>query len=158
MQAPAGTCEQDRLFPFWVFDLENSQWSEKSHFLELLHTYGLQSGRFIMPAFDISNPARILRLVKHFNRQDHQFNFESLPEGRFNFVDVHHTPEQVTEMMLPLLKALEAKKGNMVVEGGLRETPTLAPPELIWLPFVPDRYFLRDELTGATIEKAAVRL
>jgi hypothetical protein len=158
VQVPAQTCEQDRLFPFWVFDLENSRWSEKPHFLESLHTCGLQRNRFIMPAFEITNPARILRLVKHFNRQDHQLNFESLPEGRYNFVDVHQQPEQVAEMMLPLLKALEAKKGQMVIEGGLQETPILALPELIWLPFVPDRYFLRDEITGATIEKAAVRL
>ncbi len=158
VQVPAKTCEQDRLFPFWVFDLENSQWPDKPDFLESLRNCGLQCDRIIMPAFEISNPARILRLVKHFNRQDHHLSFESLPEGRYDFVDVHHRPEQATEVMLPLLMALEAKKGQMVIEGGLRDTPRLAPPELIWLPFVPDRYFLRDELTGATIEKAAVRL
>ncbi|MFH2057218.1 MAG: hypothetical protein ABIJ61_14770, partial [bacterium] len=158
VQVPVETKESDRLFPFWVFDLESSDWPEKGNFLDTLTCCQLQEERFFMPAFRIGNPARILRLVKHFNRRDYGLKFDPLPDGHYDFVNVHVTPEKAAELMMPLVKAIEAKQGYMVVKGELRQTPTLLPPELIWLPFVPDRYFLRDEITGATIEKAAVKI
>lgn len=158
VQVPEGTSEGAQLFPFWVFDLTSSEWSEKSLFLETLRQCSLQQNRLIMPAFDISNPARIMRLMRHFNHQEHKIKFDPSRERHFNFVDVHYTPDAVAEMVVPLLKGLQAKRSQMVVKGELKKTPKLTPPELIWLPFVPDRYFLRDEITGATIEKAAVRV
>lgn len=158
VQIPPETRESDQLFPFWVFNLESSNWSEKSKFTDTLASCQLREDRFFMPAFRIGNPARIMRLVKHFNRQDYGLSFEPLPSGRFNFVNVHVTPEKAAELMMPLVKAIEAKRGNLVTESEINQIPTLPPPELIWLPFVPDRYFLRDEITGATIEKAAVKI
>lgn len=147
---------EHRLFPFWVFDLKSSRWQQMNDLLDTLRVARLSDDLFYLPAFAISNPSRLLRLVTHYNRKTPLIDFQSQPTDRYVFVDVSETPEHAAELVAPLVTAAAATEGHRLSGRSRLRVEKLENVRLIWLPYEMDRYFWREQLTGATIEKAAV--
>jgi len=105
----------------------------------------------------VANPERLMRLVGHYNRRDHHFTFAELPDDKYRFADVTITPDQAACLIIPLTAAAIVIAGYQDHHTPPPGTIDIAEPDLIWLPYAPDRYFWREQITGATIEKAAVR-
>jgi predicted RNA-binding Zn-ribbon protein involved in translation (DUF1610 family) len=147
---------EHRLFPFWIFDLKSSQWDRQDDLLDRLRLARLSNELFYLPAFAISNPSRLLRLVNHYNRRTPKIAFQRQPTDRYMFVDVSETPEQAGELVAPLVTAAAAMEGNRLSGRSRLRVEKLENVNLVWLPYEIDRYFWREQLTGATIEKAAV--
>ncbi len=147
---------EHRLFPFWIFDLRASQWQQQDRLLEALRAARLSSDLFYLPAFAISNPSRLLRLVTHYNRQTPSIEYQHEPTDRYVFIDVSETPEQAAELVAPLVTAAAAAEGFRLSGRSRLGVEKLENVSLVWLPYEMDRYFWREQLTGATIEKAAV--
>ncbi len=147
----------DVLFPFWVFDLDKSNWPGKDDLLKAFNLIRYRHDLFYIPAFGVANPERLMRLVGHYNRRADNFTFQELPGEKYSFADVTISPEQAACLIVPLTAAAKAIAGYKSHEAPVKGTIEVAEPELIWLPYSPDRYFWREQITGATIEKAAVR-
>jgi len=158
LDLPDELSDDAQLFPFWVFDLSGAQWPEKGDLMNALHLVQFSSERFYVPAFDIAHPARMMRLVSHYNRRPGAIPFAERKGGRYTFADVKLSPDVAAEMIVPLTVAAKAAKGFRLHEAPVSGTPAVADPKLIWLPFVLDRYFWVEQITGAAIEKAAVRV
>lgn len=154
---PADRNTEDTLFPFWVFDLSRSSWSGKDELLKAFNLIHYRHDVFYIPAFGVANPERLLRLVGHYNRQDHHLAFAGLPGEKYHFADVTLAPQQAARLILPLTAAAVVLAGYQTHNAPAKGTIDVAEPDLIWLPYAPDRYFWREQITGATIEKAAVR-
>ncbi|MFH1892110.1 MAG: hypothetical protein ABIK83_05435 [Candidatus Zixiibacteriota bacterium] len=158
LDVPSDLDEHAQLFPFWVFDLADAAWPEKGELLRALNLVQFSSERFFVPAFNISHPARMMRLASHFNRRNDSFLFAERKGEHYTFADVTLSPDVAAEMIVPLTIATKAAKGFKLYEAPVSGTPAVAEPKLIWLPFVLDRYFWIEQITGAAIEKAAVRI
>ncbi len=158
LRIPSDINQGCRLFPFWVFDLANSVGPEKENLLKALNLIGFSRDRFYVPAFNITNPSRLLRLVSHYNRIRDELTFEGRSSRNCAFADVTLAAEAAASLISPLTAATKAIKGY-----GSYETPAeglvgMSDPELVWPPHALDRYFWREQITGAAIEKAAVRV
>jgi hypothetical protein len=158
LDVPSELDDNAQLFPFWVFDLSGVQWPKKEDLMKALNLVQFSSDRFYVPAFNITHPARMMRLVSHYNRQPITIPFAEEKGGRYTFADVTLPPEVAAEMIAPLTVAAKAAKGFRLYEAPVSGTPAVADPKLIWLPFVLDRYFWVEQITGAAIEKAAIRV
>jgi predicted RNA-binding Zn-ribbon protein involved in translation (DUF1610 family) len=158
LNIPEGCAADQKLLPFWVFDIAGSLWHDKSSFLQALKLLRFRDDLIIIPAFGISNPSKLLRLVTYYNRRRDHFAFENRLPSSYTFIDVVMQSEQTASMIAPLISAIKSIEGYRMYEGEINEVPELAEPELIWLPFALDRYFWREQITGASIEKAAVRI
>ena len=66
------------------------------------------------------------------------------------------TQAEAAQLLVPLTTAAKAHKGFKTSEAPISGNLSLGKPELVWLPYTFDRYFWRDTVTGANIEKAAV--
>ncbi len=149
---PEGAEGSDRLFPMWVFDVSSSP-----AISEQLRSLGYVSNRFFVPAFDISNPYRMIRLISFYNNMHGYFSFAKRQQGEYHFAEVVMSARRAQELILPLAHCASALRGQWKGrEIEISNGPELQ-PELIWLPFNVRDYFWCDQLTGATIEKAAVR-
>jgi len=157
VKIPAGIDAESTLFPFWVFDLSLSEWPGKQNLLKDLSHIRFRADRFYVPAFDIANPARILRLVTHYNKREDIFKFEEHPARHYSFIDVILTPAKAAGLIVALTSAVKAVQGFLSCEVDMNEKVEITDPDLVWLPYGEDRYFWRDRITGAAIEKAAVR-
>jgi hypothetical protein len=157
VRIPVGLDSGCTLFPFWVFDLAALDGAGKVDLLEDLSCLQFGSDRFFMPAFDVANPLRMLRLVTHYNRRDDVFSFEEHPASRYSFVDVTCSPEHALRLISAFTSAALAVRGFRPCDAKVTREINVAERELIWLPYTPDRYFWREDITGATIEKAAVQ-
>jgi hypothetical protein len=150
---------EHQLFPFWVFDLEASfAGSEADELSRALSLIGFSHDRFYVPAFNIVNPSRMLRLVSHYNKRNDTFAFEKHPSNNYTFADVTLTPEHAASMIVPLTVATKTMKGFKSHEASVSGQADIGNPQLVWLPYTLDRYFWRDRITGAAIEKAAVKV
>jgi hypothetical protein len=158
LKIPSGLDQHCRLLPFWVFDIRDSVWPQKAELLHALSLIGFSREKFYVPAFDIGNPSRLLRLVSHYNKADHSLTFEQLHTGDYCFADVTLAPEGAADLIIPLTVATKTMKGYKSHEAYVSGGIDAAPPELIWMPYALDTYFWRDQITGAVIEKAAVKI
>ncbi|MFC1475489.1 hypothetical protein ACFLQW_00625 [Candidatus Zixiibacteriota bacterium] len=145
------------LFPFWIFDLRQSTWPGKDELMKAFKLVQYRPDLFYVPAFGVANPERLMRLVGHYNRRVYHFTFAELPNDKYSFADVTITPEQAACLIMPLTAAAVVIAGYQDHHTPPQGTIDIAEPDLIWLPYAPDRYFWREQITGATIEKAAVR-
>jgi predicted RNA-binding Zn-ribbon protein involved in translation (DUF1610 family) len=157
VHVPENRNVKDMLFPFWVFNLQSADWPGKEEFLRALQLTRYRNDAFYVPAFGVANPERLMRLVGHYNRRVHQFMFKEIPDEKYTFADVTVSPEQAVCLIIPLTAAAVAQAGYPPPEALRGGALDVAAPDLIWLPYAPDRYFWREQITGATIEKAAVR-
>jgi len=158
MRIPSGLEKEYQLFPFWVFDLADAVWPEKCDLLQALSLIGFSHERFYVPAFNIVNPSRLLRLVSHYNRRDDTFVFENQLRNAYTFSDVTLSPEHAASMIVPLTVAVKTTKGYEAHDAPVTGQADVGHPELVWLPYALDQYFWREQITGAAIEKAAVKI
>ena len=150
---------EHQLFPFWVFDLSASfAGSDADEFDQALGLIGFSHEKFYVPAFNIVNPSRMLRLVSHYNKRNDTFAFEKHPTNDYTFADVTLTPEHAASMIVPLTVATKTMKGFKSYEASVSGQADVGDPDLVWLPYALDRYFWREQITGAAIEKAAVKV
>jgi len=152
LSIPDGADIGQNLLPMWVFDISSS-----GRLASELRSLGFFSDRFFVPAFDISNPLRMVRLISFYNNMKEYFTIAEPQRAQYNLADVVVSPGRAQEMILPLAHSSSAMRGqwkgrDLKCPDGLE-----LKPQLIWLPFHAEQYFWQDELTGATIEKAAVR-
>jgi len=159
VNVPEDADPKDTLFPFWVFDLTGPGWPEQGRLLEDVNLLQMRPDRFFMPAFEISNPLRMLRLLGHYNRlnSEHEFKFTEHPTDCYSFTDVTLSAAEAARFVVVLPSAYAAVKGYFTELLRVEREFDVPQPRLVWLPYTRDRYFWRDNLTGATIEKAAVR-
>ncbi len=159
VHVPARLEGEHSLFPFWVIDLAAENWPHKDELFKSFNLTGFRKDVFYVPAFDVSNPARLLRLVNHYNRRNDIFDFTEQPTGKYSFVDVTISPAMAAGWMIPLTNAAKSLRGYHSYEAKAAGGEPLDIPSarLVWLPFVEDSYFWREQITGATIERAAVR-
>ena len=158
VRVPSNFDNECKLLPFWVFDLSASDGSEKPKLLKALSLVRFSTEYFYIPAFDLVNASKLLRLINHYNKFHDGFAFKELPTGRYGFTDVILSPEIAAALIAPLTTATKAAKGYKSYEAPIGEEVEYAAPELIWLPYTLDRYFWREQITGAAIEKAAVNI
>ncbi len=158
LRVPLNTDRLCRLFPFWVFDLAAAEWSGKGDLLQALSLIGFNRDLFFVPAFEIINPSKLLRLVSHYNRRKGSFTLEKSPTCDYSFTDVTVTPEQAAQLIVPLTAAIKTVRGYKSSEVSAPGEAAIQNPDLVWLPYRLDRYFWREQITGAAIEKAAVRI
>jgi hypothetical protein len=159
VKVPSGLDKEHQLFPFWVFDLAAySAESEADGLFQALSLIRFSHDRFYIPAFNIVNPSRMLRLVSHYNKRNDTFAFEKHPTNNYTFADVTLTPEHAASMIVPLTVATKTMKGFKSYEASISGRIDFSDPQLVWLPYAPDRYFWREQITGAAIEKAAVKV
>jgi hypothetical protein len=153
---PENVNPEHRLFPFWVYQLNEAEFDGKDQLLATLRLLRLNAADFYLPAFEITNPTRMLRLLSFYNSRRQEFAFHPQPSQNYSFADVVRTPEQAAELIVPLLKAAAAKDGYRLSEIRKSSVTDIGAVKLVWLPYVANRYFWCDQLTGATIERAAV--
>ena len=158
LRVPAGMGSAETLFPLWVFSLADCTGDGLGRLMTSLTRLRYGTDKFVVPAFDISNPSRLMRLISHYNYNSHQFSFESQPLSRYNFQKVAVSPRQAASFIVPLISAIEVNKGFRLDDVRNPGTIGFSDPELIWMPFELDNYFWRDSITGASIEKAAVKI
>ena len=147
-----------KLFPFWVFDLGQASGTSVADFQRVRQVARFDAGQYIMPAFSVSNPNKLLRLVQHYNRAEHQIQFDEYPDDHYNFTDVNLNPQEAAEMIMPLTVAYAASMGFKIAGLATEKIRFAGEPRLMWLPYTLDQYFWREAITGATIEKAAVKV
>ncbi len=106
VKVPSGLDKEHQLFPFWVFDLAvYSAESEADGLFQALSLIRFSHDRFYIPAFNIVNPSRMLRLVSHYNKRNDTFAFEKHPTNNYTFADVTLTPEHAASMIVPIRTA-----------------------------------------------------
>jgi hypothetical protein len=158
VSVPTGLDDGSTLFPFWVFDLSDAAFDAKGELMNALNLLGFSHEKYFVPGFNIVNPSRMIRLISHYNRCSHDFVFDDNPSSDYTFSDVTLTPEEAASLIVPLTMATKAAKGFKLPDQPISGHSDFGDPELIWLPFALDRYFWCEQITGATIEKAAVRV
>lgn len=152
-----GTEEKDTtLFPFWVFDVEASTYDGRAELLQVFKLSGFRSSKFYVPAFNVTNPSRILRLIGQYNSGAANLTFENRIERRYTFSDVILPEAKAREMIFPLATAIAASRGYRFEYDSPTRGEGMAEPELVWMPYRLEKYFWLDQATGAAIEKAAV--
>jgi len=155
---PVELNRDEKLFPFWIVNLENLKLDNKAELLKTLDLLEYHGEQFYLPAFAVSNPKKLLRLIKHYNMTNFDFDFKEFPDSYYNFVDVTVDFNNAVNQILPLTIAVAALKGITRINLPLVSEASISSAKLIWLPFVKDRYFWREQITGATIEKAVVSI
>jgi predicted RNA-binding Zn-ribbon protein involved in translation (DUF1610 family) len=141
----------ETLMPFWVFELEAG-----AKFQTLLNLLRCSDRVIFVPAFGISNPTRLIRLVSHYSAQSKKLEFDSTALDQYTLADVALSQEQASELIAPILWAMAVTKGLDSDPQVGQYAPSVSEGELIWLPFGEDGYFLREQVTGAAIEKASL--
>lgn len=152
----AGAERGDRLFPFWLFSLPEPSDPKDSDFARALRLVGFSTDQFYLPAFHISNPSKLMRLLAQYNRRVEIIRYDNPIDEEYDLVNVVVTQAEAAQLLVPLTIAAKARKGFKTSEAPISGELSLGKPELVWLPYTLDRYFWRDTVTGATIEKAAV--
>ncbi len=158
VRMPPDIGRQDTLFPFWVFDLSKTDWREKTNYAQVCFNLGFQDRFFVVPAFAVANPQRLLRLIEHYNRHEDMVDVVEYPNRSYAFADCAITTAHALSLIPPLIRAALANREIWVQDDRETGTPNLPEPELVWMPFRPDRYFWRERITEAAIERAAVRI
>jgi hypothetical protein len=156
LNVPPDLDAENLLFPFWVIKLSSVEWVEPDRLQKSMELMHFRTDRFYIPAFTISNPSKLLRLIVHYNREQNEFSFDEYPQGHYKFIDVTLSPEEATELVMPLIDAACTSRGFMPDYPLQPFKPKTVAAQLVWLPYALDRYFWREQITGATIEKAAV--
>lgn len=156
MRMPGAPEPGQRLFPLWVFDLQRPVDGDTALLMESIKLLGFRNDRFLVPAFELTNPARLLRLVIHYNRRSQLPHFEAAQLRPDFFADVSVSPHLAARLVLPLTLAARALNGFPAGEVPALSECGLADPELVWLPYAAERYFWHEVITGASIERAAV--
>lgn len=146
-----------RLFPFWVFNLSTIDRPPDAALHRNMHLLQFREDSFFVPAFEITNPARLLRLVTHYNRCAELPVFEARSVNPETLVDATLSANFAGRLVFPLALAAAALKGLSVEDVPQFPETRFADPQLVWLPYLPERYFWQEALTGAAIERAAVR-
>ncbi len=152
-----GSDDKDaNLFPFWVFDVEASAYDGRADLLQVFKLSRFRGSKFYIPAFNVTNPSRILRLIGQYNSGAANFTFENRIERRYTFSDVVLPKAKAREMIFPLAAAIAASRGYRFKYDSPSRGEGMAEPDLVWMPYRLEKYFWLDQATGAAIEKAAV--
>jgi hypothetical protein len=98
-----------------------------------------------------------MRLITHYNRRPTGLKFTRQSAEHYLLSEVTHTPENAAALVAPLAASAAAKEGFRLRDTIISGAVDSSTARLVWLPFAPNRYFWEEQITGATIEKAAVR-